>query len=93
MCLVAQGGEELVQLEMAEGQVMEEASVDLFLELLGAREKGVRMTMLMPAKQGMLAKITAEVAQLGGKIVALGTSLGEDSAGRLVAKMVDARNV
>jgi hypothetical protein len=36
MCLVAQGGEEFVQLEMAEGQVVEEVSVDLFLVLPGA---------------------------------------------------------
>jgi len=39
----------------------------------------------------MLAKITAEVAQLGGNIVALGTFLGEDSTNCLVTlKVTDA---
>jgi len=33
--------------------------------------------MLAPDKKGMLAKVTGEIARLGGKIVSLGTFLGE----------------
>lgn len=66
------------------GIITETDLFQLFLELLGAREKGVRMTMLIPEKKGTLAKVTAEIARLGGNIVALGTFQGEDPTNRLV---------
>lgn len=66
------------------GIITETDLFKLFLELLGARERGVRMTMLIPEKKGTLAKITTEVAQRGGNIVALGTFLGADPTNRLV---------
>ena len=50
----------------------------LFLEILGARKKGVRLTMLVADVKGTLSKITAAIAQQGGNIVSLGTFLGED---------------
>jgi len=50
----------------------------IFLELLGAREVGVRLTMLVPDEKGMLAKVTSEITELGGNIVSLGTFLGEE---------------
>jgi acetoin utilization protein AcuB len=56
----------------------------IFLELLGAREKGVRLTMLVPEEKGMLAAITREIAEMGGNIVSLGTFLGEDPTNRLI---------
>jgi acetoin utilization protein AcuB len=46
--------------------------------LLGAREAGVRLTMLVPDEKGMLAKVTSEITELGGNIVSLGTFLGEE---------------
>jgi acetoin utilization protein AcuB len=70
------------------GIITETDLFKLFLELLGARERGVRVTMLIPEKKGALAEITAQVAQLGGNIVALGTFLGEDPTNRLVALKV-----
>jgi len=54
---------------------------DLFkvlLELLGARQHGVRLTMLLPEGKGILARITAAIAAQGGDIIALGTFLGDD---------------
>jgi acetoin utilization protein AcuB len=56
----------------------------IFIELLGARERGVRITMLVPEQPGMLAQITSEIAGMGGNIVALGTFLGEDPTNRLI---------
>jgi len=56
----------------------------IFLELLGAREKGVRLTMLVPEQKGMLANITHDIAEMGGNIVSLGTFLGEDPSNRLI---------
>jgi acetoin utilization protein AcuB len=61
----------------------------LFLELLGARKKGVRLTMLVPDVKGELAKITTAIAQQGGNIIALGTFLGEDPTNLLVAVKVN----
>jgi acetoin utilization protein AcuB len=57
----------------------------LFLELLGARKKGVRLTMLLPEVKGTLAKVTTAIAQKGGNIIALGTFLGEDPTNFLAA--------
>jgi acetoin utilization protein AcuB len=61
----------------------------LFLELLGARKKGVRLTMLVPDVKGELAKITTAIAQRGGNIIALGTFLGEDPTNVLVTVKVN----
>ncbi len=60
----------------------------IFLELLGAREKGVRLTMLVPEEKGMLATITHNIAELGGNIISLGTFLGEDPTNRLITVKV-----
>jgi acetoin utilization protein AcuB len=63
----------------------------IFLELLGAREKGVRLTMLIPEEKGMLASVTSEIASMGGNILALSTFMGEDPTNRMVtAKVADA---
>jgi acetoin utilization protein AcuB len=63
----------------------------IFLELLGAREVGVRLTMLVPEEKGILASLTSEIAQMGGNIVALSTFRGEDPTNRMVtAKVSDA---
>ncbi len=70
------------------GIITETDLFKLFLELLGARERGVRVTMLIPEKKGTLAQITGEVARLGGNIVALGTFLGEDPTNRLATLKV-----
>ena len=60
------------------GIITETDLFKLFMELLGARKKGVRLTMLVPDVKGTLSKITAAIAQQGGNIVSLGTFLGED---------------
>jgi acetoin utilization protein AcuB len=63
----------------------------IFLELLGARQKGVRLTMLIPEERGMLASLTGEIAHMGGNILALGTFMGEDPTNRMVTvKVADA---
>ncbi len=73
------------------GIITETDLFQLYLELLGAREKGVRLTMLVPEEPGMLASLTHEIASLGGNILALGTFKGEDPTNRLVTvKVADA---
>jgi acetoin utilization protein AcuB len=60
----------------------------MFLELLGAREKGVRLTLLVPEQKGVLATITREIAEMGGNIISLGTFVGEDPTNRLITVKV-----
>lgn len=66
------------------GIITETELFKIFMELLGAREEAVRLTMLVPEEKGMLAAVTGEIAQLGGNILALGTFLGEDPTNRMV---------
>jgi acetoin utilization protein AcuB len=70
------------------GIITETDLFKLFLELLGARKKGVRLTMLVPDVKGTLAKIATAIAQQGGNIIALGTFLGEDPTNVMVATKV-----
>ena len=70
------------------GMITETDLFQVFLELLGAREKGVRLTMLVPEEKGMLASLTAEIAHMGGNILALSTFLGEDPTNRMVTVKV-----
>ena len=60
----------------------------IFLELLGGREQGVRLTMLIPEEKGMLASVTGEIAHMGGNIIALSTFMGEDPTNRMVTVKV-----
>jgi len=66
------------------GIITETDLFKIFLELLGAREMGVRLAMLVPDEKGVLAKISGKIAELGGNIVSLGTFLGEDPTNALL---------
>jgi acetoin utilization protein AcuB len=61
------------------GIITETDLFKIFLELLGARESGVRIAALVPDVPGELAKLTKAVFEVGGNIVALGTFSGESS--------------
>ena len=79
------GGLPVMRGEQLVGIITETDLFKLFLELLGARKKGVRLTMLVPDVKGTLAKIASVIAQQGGNIIALGTFLGEDPSNLMVA--------
>lgn len=70
------------------GIITENDLFRIFLELLGARERGTRLTMLVPEEKGILASVTSEIASMGGNILALGTFQGEDPTNRLVTVKV-----
>lgn len=70
------------------GIITETDLFKLFLEMLGARKSGVRLTMLLPDVKGTLAKVTGAITQHGGNIIALGTFLGDDPSNFLVAVKV-----
>ena len=65
------------------GIVTETDIFTTILEMLGAREQGLRMTIHAENKPGLLNQITHAIAALGGDIIALGTFYGEDRATRV----------
>jgi acetoin utilization protein AcuB len=72
------------------GIITETDVFKVFLELLGAREKGLRLTLRIPERMGEMARITTAIAQLCGNILALGTFLGDDPTTAIVTvKVVD----
>ena len=64
-------GKELV------GMITETSLFRIFLELLGARRSGVRVTVSLLDKPGELAHLTKTVTELGGNFIALGTFMGD----------------
>ena len=66
------------------GIITETDLFKLFLELMGAREKGVRVTALIEDQPGTLAKITKAIADDGGNFIAFGQFVGEDVSTRLL---------
>lgn len=74
---------------MRDGQVVgiitETDLFKVFLELMGARERGVRATVLISDKPGQLALLTQAVAKSGGNFIAFGQFAGEDPSNRLVS--------
>jgi len=57
------------------GIVTETDLFKIFLELLGARQPGVRVTALIPSAKGTLAKITSAIFGAGGNIMAFSQSM------------------
>ncbi len=82
------GGLPVVRNGTLVGIITETDLFKIFLELLGAREKGVRLTLRTPNKKGVLASITGQIAQMGGDIISLGTFLGEDPTEGLITLKV-----
>ena len=64
-------GKELV------GIITESNLFRIFLELLGARRAGIRVTVSLPDKPGELANLTRAIHAAGGNVIALGTAMGE----------------
>lgn len=60
-----------------------------FLEMLGGREEGVRISIYVPNEKGVLATITSEVSEMGINITALSTIMGEDPSTYLVTMRVE----
>jgi len=66
------------------GIITETDLFKIFLELMGARETGVRVTALVTEKAGQLARITQALSSLGGNFIAFGVFTGEDPSNRLI---------
>jgi acetoin utilization protein AcuB len=83
------GGLPVVRGALVVGIITESDLFRVFIELFAAREKGVRVTMLIPEKKGELAEIASAIAREGGNILAFGSSRGDDPTSVLCTIKVD----
>jgi acetoin utilization protein AcuB len=78
------GGLPVVQGDQVVGIITETDLFKIFLELMGARESGVRVTALIHEEHGQLAKLTQAISSAGGNFIAFGQFSGEQTSNRLV---------
>ncbi|NLT74418.1 MAG: CBS domain-containing protein [Chloroflexi bacterium] len=64
------------------GMITESDLFKVFLELLGARDWGIRVTVRVPDQRGMLARLAQAISTTGADIVALSTFWGDDPSNR-----------
>ncbi|MGW8224337.1 MAG: CBS domain-containing protein [Anaerolineales bacterium] len=70
------------------GIITETDLFKVFLEMLGARESGVRISVLISNIPGTLTKLTKSIFDSGGNLVALGTFMGESTENREITLKV-----
>ncbi len=66
------------------GIITETDLFKIFLEFMGARRKGTRVTALISDNPNQLAKLTKAIAQLGGNFISLGMFAGTDTNSNLI---------
>ncbi len=71
------------------GLITETDLFKIFLELMGAREVGVRVTALVPEKPGELDALTHAIAEAGGSFISFGQFAGVSSANKMVTFKVE----
>jgi acetoin utilization protein AcuB len=82
------GGLPVMRDDKLVGIITETDLFKIFLEMLGARQKAVRLSVLVPNQAGEIAKLSQAIFQRGGNIIALGTFAGEDPSNSLVTLKV-----
>lgn len=82
------GGLPVLHGDKITGIITETDIFKTFLELLGAREQGVRLSVLMANQPGQIAKVSQAIFEIGGNIVALGAIAGDDLSTSLVTLKV-----
>jgi acetoin utilization protein AcuB len=83
------GGLPVMEDDWLAGIITETDIFKVFLEMLGARDKGIRLTLDIPERKGEMARITTAIAQLDGNILALSTFLGDDPTTAVVTVKVE----
>jgi acetoin utilization protein AcuB len=82
------GGLPVMRDDKLVGIITETDIFKTFMEMMGARDEGLRLTLLCPDQRGELAALTSVVAELGGNIGSLGTFWGEDASSAIVTMKV-----
>ena len=83
------GGLPVVDAGRVVGMITETDLFKVFLELMGARQKAIRVTASIHDKPGQLAKLTKAIAENGGNFVSFGMFSGADTATRVVTFKVE----
>ncbi len=78
------GGMPVMRGSQVVGIITETDLFKIFMELMGAREQGLRSTILITEKPGQLAALTKAISDLGGNFVAFGQFAGDKPTNRLV---------
>ena len=71
------------------GIITETDLFKIFLELMGARTKALRITAEIADKPGVLAEITKAISDAGGNFISFGQFSGEDSATKIITFKVE----
>lgn len=71
------------------GMITETDLFKIFLELMGARTKGWRVTATIAEKPGTLAELTRAIAENGGNFISFGMFSGPDTNSRVVTFKVE----
>jgi len=83
------GGLPVMKDKQVVGMITETDLFKIFLELMGARERAVRVTATINDAPGQLAKITKAIADEGGNFVAFGQFIGKDPGTRTLTFKVN----
>ncbi len=78
------GGMPVVQNGKVTGIITETDLFKILLEMMGAREKGARVSVMIRERPGVLAELTKAVFEAGGNFIALNQVAGSDASSRLV---------
>jgi acetoin utilization protein AcuB len=78
------GGLPVVSAGKVVGMITETDLFKIFLELMGARQKAIRVTATIPEQPGELAKITKAITNNGGDFIAFGMFSGPDANSRVI---------
>ncbi len=72
------GGVPVMKADKVVGMITETDLFKIFLELMGVRTKGIRVTAIAEDHPGQLAKITKAIADAGGNFISFGQFAGID---------------
>ncbi|MCX6059623.1 MAG: CBS and ACT domain-containing protein [Chloroflexi bacterium] len=78
------GGMPVMRSGQVVGIITETDLFKILLELMGAREKAVRVSALVEDKPGQLAKVTKAIAEAGGNFVSFGMFSGPDTGTKIL---------
>lgn len=83
------GGMPVVSAGKVVGIITETDLFKILLELMGARQKALRVTATLADKPGQLAKLTRAIAQNGGNFISFGMFSGPDANSKVVTFKVE----
>jgi acetoin utilization protein AcuB len=83
------GGLPVTRKGLLVGIITESDIFKILIEVLGARDQGVRVTTIVPEKPGELLEIAKAIFESGGNIISLGTFLADDSSESMLTLKVE----